>query len=413
MGEAVLAGDPMVRNLFRDQRGNFAIATAVAALPIMVTVGVAVDLTNMTRVKSDLQNALDAASMEIAINLNSGRDDAGLRNLAEAYLRAHLDPDLVSSDGSGGPALTYYGLTQEGDGAQSISTRVDYTYQLQFPAWVGIGGKTNLSALAKISSRMGDTACVYALSRTAPRAVEAAGSTSVTMDGCVIASNSSAADSVYVGGSAMLAADCIQSSGGIVATAGLSVDCAANRQNAWPVPDPLASLPEPVAPVLLADPKQTDTVVQPGRYSSLTLSGTKTLEPGLYYIEGSLSIKGEISGTGVTFFMKDGAVTVNGNASLKLSAPTEGDYAGILFFSARDNTSSHTFNGNGAIELDGFLYFPAGALDYLGNNDTTSTCLRIAAAKVKMSGNSTIKSDCTAELGGREARVSGPLYFSK
>ena len=106
-------------------------------------------------------------------------------------------------------------------------------------------------------------------------------------------------------------------------------------------------------------------------------------------------------------------MTVNGNASLSLSAPTTGEYAGMLFISDALNTSSHVFNGNGATDLNGYLYFPKGDLTYVGNNSTSSNCLRIVADTVEMSGNSTLRSDCTAELGGREAKVSGPLHYTR
>ncbi|TIW06446.1 MAG: pilus assembly protein, partial [Mesorhizobium sp.] len=111
----------------------------------------------------------------------------------------------------------------------------------------------------------------------------------------------------------------------------------------------------------------------------------------------------------MTIFMADGGITVNGNGSLSLSAPQTGDYAGMLMMSARANASSHLFNGNGATDLNGVLYFPYGDLTYNGNNNgTSSSCMRIVADTIKMSGNSNIKSDCSAELGGREARVAGP-----
>jgi hypothetical protein len=89
-----------------------------------------------------------------------------------------------------------------------------------------------------VTAATGDLACVYALNHTAPRAFQAGGNTTVEMEGCVIASNSSAADAVYVGGSGELAAECIQSSGGIDAGSGLTTNCATNRQHAWRSPDP-------------------------------------------------------------------------------------------------------------------------------------------------------------------------------
>ncbi len=400
----------LVGRFQRDRRGNLAIGVSVLLIPMMAAVGAAVDSGNMIRERGRLQSVLDAASMEIAIKLNSGRSDSELRALGDNFLKSNLAAAKLSSDDM--PSLVYHGLAVGEDGNQSLSTETSFTYRYLIPRSFGEASETDILVKSRISSQSGDSACVYALNRTAPRAFEAAGNTTVTMDGCVIASNSSAADSIYVGGSAALEADCIQSSGGIVATSGLVTDCPKNRTNAWRLPDPWGNLMEPVPPVLYANPKSSDLTVKPGRYKNLDLDGIKTLEPGLYYLEGPLSIKGDISGVGVTIFMADGKISVNGSASLSLSAPQTGDYAGMLMMSARSNTSPHVFNGNGATDLNGVLYFPYGDLTYNGNNATTSTCMRIVADTITMSGNSKIRSDCTAELGGRVARVAGPFYYS-
>jgi hypothetical protein len=390
-----------------------AIGTAVMAVPLMLGLGLAVDAGNQNRVRGNLQAALDAAAMQIAVNLNSGRTDEQLQALGSDFLKANIDADHVDSGSV--PSLKYLGVITDGSGVQHLRANADYSYSYLIPRSFGSQSGTSSSTIyvrTEISARMGDDACVYALNHTAPRAVEAGGNTSVTMDGCVIASNSSADDSIYVAGSATLAADCLQSSGGIDATGGLTTKCAQNRTHAWRALDPFANLIEPVPPMPLSNPKKADTVVQPGRYTDLTLDGTKTLQPGLYYIVGSLSIKGTVSGTGVTFFMADGGVTANGSASLSISAPTSGSTAGMLFWSSKTNTSANSFNGNGATDLNGYLYFPKSQLTYNGNNTTTSTCMRIVADTIKMTGSSKLNSDCSAALGGRQAKVSGPLYYS-
>src|SRR5262249_51419040 len=74
---------------------------------------------------------------------------------------------------------------------------------------------------------------------------------------------------------------------------------------------------------------------------------------------------------------------------------------------------ANSFNGNGATDLNGYLYFPKGALTYNGNNTTNSTCMRIVADTIKMTGSSKLKSDCSAELGGREDKEAGPPYYSR
>lgn len=377
----------------------------------MLALGLGIDTMNMTRTRSQIQDALDAAAMQIAINVNSGRSDAELEALGNAFLKANVD---AGDHDISGLSLRYLGMS-EANGIQSLSAEATYDYTYLVPRTFGDGAasETSLHFDARISSSIGDGACIYALNHTAPRAIEAAGNTSVTVDGCVLASNSTAMDSIYVGGSATVRADCLQAAGHIEADGGLVTDCVQNRERAWRLPNPFADIQEPMAPMLLTNPHRNDVSVGPGRYRNLTLDGTKTLEPGLYYIEGSLSIKGTISGEGITFFMLDGAISVNGSASLSISAPQSGAHAGMLFWSAEGNTSSHVFNGNGATDLDGYLYFPDGSVDYLGNNGTTSNCLRIVADTITLSGSSTMRSDCADELGGREAKVAGPLYFSR
>ncbi|MCV0395353.1 MAG: pilus assembly protein [Rhizobiaceae bacterium] len=402
------------RRFFSDRKGNVALAAAVSIAPLMIAAGLAIDVGNMSRTRSDIQAALDAANMQVALEYNSGRSDSELQTLGKNYFIASIqgnhDPERLVE-------WRYLGMTSDAPGIQTIATEASFDYVYAMPRLLeGEDGATSrrLRLVSEISSRMADGACIYALNHTAPRAIDASGSTLVEVEGCVIASNSNADDSIYVGGAASIHADCLQSSGGIAAGTGdVITACAQNRENAWRSPDPFAALVEPIPPILLQNPNRSDTVVQPGRYRNLSLNGTKTLEPGLYYVEGSLKIGGDITGEGVTIFMKDGAISVNGNATISISAPQEGDLAGMLLWAARGNTSSHKLNGNGATDLNGYLYFPSGSVEYSGNNGTTSNCLRIVADTITLTGSSMLRSDCRAELGGREARVAGPLYYSR
>ncbi len=404
----------MFRQFVKSCDGNVAMIAGIMIIPILLSVGLAVDFANMSRIRSHIQSALDAAAMQIALNASSGMTDAELQTFGNQAMLANLDSSIANS--ANPPVLHYYGITEGTDGSQTLSADADYNYNLLIMRSAFTGGSDTkpIHVETEIKSEKGDPACVYALSSSASRAINVSGSTSVNMDGCVIASNSRDNESIYVGGSASIHADCAQAAGTINATAGLSVDCAYMRENAWISPDPFADVPEPVAPALLTNPSKSDTTVSPGRYSDLTLDGTKTLSPGTYYVEGALTIKGDISGSGVFFFMKDGALTVNATASLHLDASSDASdpYHGILFMNARDNTNVMKFNGNGATELNGYIYSLSGDVFYAGNNSTTSTCLRIAASTVTITGNTDMKADCTAALAGREATTTGPLYYS-
>jgi hypothetical protein len=199
----------------------------------------------------------------------------------------------------------------------------------------------------------GTPACVVALSATSSKAVEVSGSSSVTLNGCGVAVNSIQPDAYYMPNStASLTADCVSTVGGSsikhesADVLSLKV-CDEVQENAPKVLDPYASVPEPSIPLTcdLSDPTFDKlNPVNPGEdgvmslCGKVTLKGSVTFPGGLYIIDrGELSINGgSIDGTDVTFFFaNDATISLAGNPTIKLSAPTVGPYAGILFFGQR------------------------------------------------------------------------------
>lgn len=137
-------------------------------------------------------------------------------------------------------------------------------------------------------------------------------------------------------------------------TVSLIVDCEQVRTNACRLPDPFRNIEELLPPVNWG---VSSTTVTPARFPQA--GRHQCLGPGLYYVQGSLTIKGNIGGSGVTIFMANGGITINGNASLSLIAPKAPDLCGNPFMSARSSGAGHKFNENGATDLNGVLYFPA------------------------------------------------------
>jgi len=127
---------------------------------------------------------------------------------------------------------------------------------------------------------------------------------------------------------------------------------------------------------------QTVTL-SPGVYcGGLTAnSSTITFNPGLYVMTGDMKISGNgtTSGTGVTFDITSGGVTLNGNSSTTtLSAPTTGNYANVLFFQPKANTNGPTLNSGKTGALIGALYFPGGTIT--GNSSGDAWTLIIGAS---------------------------------
>ena len=56
----------------RDQRGNLAVIFAVATVPLISAIGVAIDYSEATRIKAKLQSAADAAAVAAISQQSTG-----------------------------------------------------------------------------------------------------------------------------------------------------------------------------------------------------------------------------------------------------------------------------------------------------------------------------------------------------
>lgn len=242
-------------------------------------------------------------------------------------------------------------------------------------------------------------ACVLALNPSASKAALFSGSTNVKLTGCSVMSDSIAADAIKLQGSAALQADCLISAGGVSLSNPVTTVCAAPMTQALPAADPFVNLPTPAA----SNPCQNTkpTTLQPGTYcAGLSLSGNVTLKPGVYVIQAGdfkVNANAHITGSGVTIYLSGSSrVSMNGNASIKLSAPTSGTYSGVLLYGDRTNLGGqNTMNGTADSLLTGALYFPTQQVNYLGNFSGTGGCTQVVADTIQWSGSSTINQNCT------------------
>ncbi|ESY85315.1 pilus assembly protein TadG-related protein [Mesorhizobium australicum] len=248
-------------------------------------------------------------------------------------------------------------------------------------------------------------ACMLALDPTASQAALFSGNTSVKVTGCSVMANSIASDAIKLQGSAGLQADCLITAGGISLSNPVTTVCAAPITQALPAADPFAGLPAPAA----SNPCQNanKSALGPGTYcNGLSLSGSVTLQPGVYVIQGGdfkVNANANIAGNGVLIYLAAGSrVSMNGNATVNLSAATSGIYSGVLMYGDRTATGGQsTFNGTATSLLTGALYFPKQQVNYLGNFSGQNGCTQVVADMIQWSGNSTINQDCTS-LGMRD-----------
>jgi hypothetical protein len=105
---------------------------------------------------------------------------------------------------------------------------------------------------------------------------------------------------------------------------------------------------------------------------SNTGSGSVTFPAGTYIINGDFKTtgSGNLSGTGVTFYLPSGSnkFSVTGSGDLTLSSPTSGTYSGILFYQDSGDTQTMSITASGASNLSGIVYAPRAELDLTGSN---------------------------------------------
>jgi hypothetical protein len=115
------------------------------------------------------------------------------------------------------------------------------------------------------------------------------------------------------------------------------------------------------------------------------------MEPGLYCVSGSLSLKGTIRGSGVTIYVPNGGIKINGNADVQLSAPENGTNSspalpGILWYLPQSNPAQFTMNGTADIIFIGTILAPTTSISLLGTNFSDAYQTQIIGWDVEVGG---------------------------
>ncbi|WP_165820272.1 pilus assembly protein TadG-related protein [Microvirga sp. KLBC 81] len=377
-----------------------------------------------------LQHAADVAAHAAGVRKRAGESGVPLR-AAATQVAAASGFLPVMTDADPDPAIT-----------QPIATNLTINNPPQTGSFVGntkavevVLSETKPRLLSSIFSNEaveikaravvrldgGSPACVVALSETKPKAVEVSGNTSVTLNDCSIAANSVQPDAYYMPNStADLTADCISTVGGSSIkdpSSGLLElkVCESVQENAPPVADPYADVPEPVTTGCdeankvvsgSVETERTDPIYGPIKIfcSGIEVEANTTAEfkSGLYVItSGELKVNNNatLKATGATFFFANNTTaSISGSAVLDLTAPTTGMFAGLVFYGASCEDAPtecgevFKITGNSSTtSIKGAIYLPGSTIEFLGGTNASSSCLQIIADKVTFTGNSEIE----------------------
>ena len=257
---------------------------------------------------------------------------------------------------------------------------------------VSYSGSSNFLASSTTASTITINQSIIVLDSTASGALTVAGNAAIKLAGGVYV-DSSSSSAISASGNASVTASVIDVHGG-VQKSGNATFSPKPITGAAVVPDPLASLASPSTSGVTNYGSESvsgnsSATIKPGIYSQISVSGngSLTMNSGLYIIEGggfSVSGNGNVKGSGVTIFNAGsnypgtggsyGGITISGNGSFNLTAPTTGTYAGIVIFQSRDNTKTVTLSGN-ASGMSGIVYAPAAQLAESGNAQLNASAI--------------------------------------
>jgi len=408
--------------LWRDSRGNYAILTALVSPVIIGAAGLATEGGLWMYVHQTLQGAADSAALSAATQY-SLNTSASLNNQASSVVATYG----YTTGESGANHANVTVNRPPTSGAYTGNSRaievIVTTQQSRLLSSLFNSGDITLTGRAVALPGNNGTGCVLSLSLTASGAVTSKGTSGITLNQCSVFDDSNDSSALVNGGSATIDALSVNVAGqisggsGITTTQGINVGIS-------PIDDPYANVPMPTPGSCDYNNKtykNTDTI-DPGVYCNgiqLNAGAVVTMNPGIYYIDrGSLQMAGgaTLQGTGVTIIFTSSTgsnyadATINGGATLAITAPTTGPTAGIAMFGDRSMPTGTTFKFNGGDNqvVGGAVYVPKGTLQYAGGNNANTNCTQVIADTVTFVGNSLLKINC----GGSGTRPIGTSVSS-
>ena len=108
--------------------------------------------------------------------------------------------------------------------------------------------------------------------------------------------------------------------------------------------------------------KETESIMSPGNWDEDVFppDGVTTLKSGIYCLTGDFIVNAgqHLEGSNVLFFIDGGRVGISGNATVRFSAPTGGNFQGLLFFVPIGNHSIIALNGSDDSSYRGTIFAP-------------------------------------------------------
>jgi len=410
----------------KDSLGGIALLTALLMPVLLGFAGLGVEIGIWYFERRAMQGTADTAAFSAATAYAEGMNwkSEGLAVAAQGGF----------AQGTNGVQVAFNVPPQAGNykgDTQAVEAVITKPVSPFLSRFVGVTSGPTILARAVAKFDATNSACMLALSPNASGAISASGSVTVNMKNCGVAANSTSPSAFSMNGTPSFTAASLTVCGGqsLTGKPSLSVPSGSDHTNAPPTNNPYSGLTVPSSAQQCTYDSQTHTYSSPGGFgqgcasspgggicvikSDIKVTGNTnvTFDPGTYILDGASinATSGSISGSGATFVLTDtsnkgktGSVSIGGNVSVNLTAPSSGPLPGFLFFQDPKAASGGTdsFLGTSGSTLNGALYFPSQQVKFGGNSASGSTgCTQIVAQTIQLVGNASITNSGCGKLG--------------
>ena len=361
-----------MKSLLVSRSGNFALVLALVAPLLVGLVGGALDFLTFKNQQSHMQNVADSAALAAA-------REATVKNWSQSAVQALAETIAATGFNDVNPAggAVYSVKATLDEKGKTVRVQLDMDHHRYFLLGYFRGSpQIRVEAAATVSGDM--PICIVGLEQAVAETIAIKDQSTILADACAVQSNSTSTEGIFVDDKASLDSGSTCSAGGFKGSLsrfspGPTTDCPV-------VTDPLVSRPEPAfGPCDHTDfkVKNGTFTIDPGVYCDGLLIDNNAdveLKPGIYVIKGGefrIRNNGSLKGTGVGFYFtgKDGRAVFDGTSSIDLSAPINGEMAGLLWFQDRAmDLTEFEISSKNASNLLGTIYLSNGRLKVHADN---------------------------------------------
>lgn len=375
-----------------DRGGQIVVIVALAALPMMMGIGMAIDFSRASSARAEMQAAMDAAVL-------AGAKDGttSWTTVADKTFTGALDTSVtVTSKSFGYDADGNY----KGTAAASLATSVAGLFSID-----ALALQVTATAVKPVTA---NKVCILLLSTTASPGLLLNSGANLSAPDCQVDVKSTAnpaatfnAGTVFTTKKTCVAGSQVLDNGG--SHASLTKNCTTAA-------DPFAgTLPVPASATCTYSNQNVNggtITAYPGVYcgwQNLNNAPTVNFQPGVYVFKGGgVNVNGGTwNGTGVTFYFADTSyIQFNGTVKLNLTAPTTGTYANLLWYEAANlSQSSFTMNATNGANMEGLMYLPS-------RNLTLNSGASVSSNKLTMVLNTLIMNTVNWTLASSDKPIS-------